>query len=150
MIDGLLGRLRRGGRRRPTRVFGPSATTASIASRLDEVFADLVRDIDALRRGHIDAPDFLARLGRARPGLSVLQLETAEAAPEEAVDDDAACLRSDLERAMRGIDMVEHGALAVPAGRGRGREREVQTAVRRGYLNLLHARDAIRRHMEDD
>ncbi len=39
--------------------------------------------------------------------------------------------------------MVEHGATILAQVRRRGRELEAQTAIKRGYLNLLHAREAI-------
>jgi hypothetical protein len=42
--------------------------------------------------------------------------------------------------------MVEHGAKILAQARRRGRELEAQTSVKRGYLNLVHAREAIVRH----
>ena len=42
--------------------------------------------------------------------------------------------------------MVEHGAKILAQVRRRGRELEAQTSIKRGYLNLLHAREAIVRH----
>ena len=42
--------------------------------------------------------------------------------------------------------MVEHGATILAQVRRRGRELEAQTALKRGYLNLLHAQEAIDRH----
>jgi len=42
--------------------------------------------------------------------------------------------------------MVDHGASILAQVRRRGRELEAQTAIKRGYLNALHAREAIARH----
>ena len=42
--------------------------------------------------------------------------------------------------------MVEHGCAILAVGSGRHRELEAQTAIKRGYLNVLHAREAIARH----
>ena len=53
---------------------------------------------------------------------------------------------ADLERAGRALAMVEHGATIMVAVRRGNRELEGQTAIKRGYLNLLHAREAIARH----
>jgi hypothetical protein len=53
---------------------------------------------------------------------------------------------SDLDRAKRAIDMVEHGATILASVRRGGRELEAQTSIKRGYLNLIHAREAIARH----
>ena len=42
--------------------------------------------------------------------------------------------------------MVDHGAKILAQVRRRGRELEAQTSIKRGYLNLVHAREAIVRH----
>ena len=41
--------------------------------------------------------------------------------------------------------MVEHGANILASVRGGARELEAQTSIKRGYLNLIHAREAIAR-----
>ena len=51
-----------------------------------------------------------------------------------------------LERAARALAMVEHGATILAQVRRRGRELEAQTSLKRGYLNLLHAKEALDRH----
>ena len=43
--------------------------------------------------------------------------------------------------------MVEHGATIMVHVRRGSRELEAQTAIKRGYLNLLHAREAIARQV---
>jgi hypothetical protein len=53
---------------------------------------------------------------------------------------------SELDRAKRAVDMVEHGATILASVRRGGRELEAQTSIKRGYLNLIHAREAIARH----
>ena len=52
----------------------------------------------------------------------------------------------ELERAGRALEMVGHGSKILAQARRRGRELEAQTSVKRGYLNLVHAREAIVRH----
>jgi hypothetical protein len=42
--------------------------------------------------------------------------------------------------------MVEHGCGILIAGGPGSRELEAQTAVKRGYINILHAREALARH----
>ena len=44
--------------------------------------------------------------------------------------------------------MVDHGAKILAQVRRRGRRVEAQTSIKRGYLNLVHAREAIVRHAE--
>jgi hypothetical protein len=50
-----------------------------------------------------------------------------------------------LERAGRALSTVEHGANILASVRGGTRELEAQTSIKRGYLNLIHAREAISR-----
>ena len=45
--------------------------------------------------------------------------------------------------------MVEHGTTMMLTVRGGPRELEAQTSIKRGYLNLIHAREAIARHALD-
>ncbi len=63
---------------------------------------------------------------------------------------EAVAIRDDildeLGRAGRALAMVDHGASILAAVRRGGRELEAQTSIKRGYLNLLHAREAIARH----
>ena len=62
----------------------------------------------------------------------------------EAIRDE---LVAELERADRALAMVDHGATILRRDRpARARELEAQTSIKRGYLNLVHAREAIARH----
>ncbi|MGH2512091.1 MAG: hypothetical protein ACRDGQ_05340, partial [Candidatus Limnocylindrales bacterium] len=58
-------------------------------------------------------------------------------------------LLGELERAGRALEMVSHGCELLAAARSGYHELEAQTAVKRGYLNALHAREAIARHAAD-
>jgi len=122
------------------------AAIAGLAERADTAIGRIAGRIDQVRRGQVEASEL------ADP-LPVAQAEVA------AVVDDARAVRTpaglqpirddivaELERAGRALDMVEHGRTIMLAARLRGRELEAQTAVKRGYLNLLHAREAIVRH----
>ncbi len=61
----------------------------------------------------------------------------------QAIRDD---LVGELERAIRALGMVEHGADMLTSARRGARDLEAQTSIKRGYLNLIHAREAIARH----
>ena len=103
--------------------------------------------IDAVRRGE-SGPDTIAEI-----------LETATVALERYVGEaramrpprDAVHVRDglvhELERAGRAIAMVEHGVSILAAVRRGGRELEAQTSIKRGYLNLIHAREALAHHV---
>jgi hypothetical protein len=64
-------------------------------------------------------------------------------------DDVRAAMLYELERAGRALEMVAHGCALLATTRSGYRELEAQTAVKRGYLNALHAREAIARHAAD-
>jgi hypothetical protein len=49
----------------------------------------------------------------------------------------------ELERAGRALELVNHGCLLYETGRRLERGTEADTAVKRGYLNLIHARESI-------
>lgn len=53
---------------------------------------------------------------------------------------------AEIERASRALSMVEHGANVLSSSRRGSRDLEAQTSIKRGYLNLIHAREAIARH----
>jgi hypothetical protein len=52
-------------------------------------------------------------------------------------------LVAELERAIRALGMVEHGADILVSARRGARDLEAHTSIKRGYLNLIHAREAI-------
>jgi hypothetical protein len=97
-----------------------------------------------------------------RQQLSALELGETIAATADAIDsytDEARALKgppeavaiardmvTDLDRAKRAIEMVDHGATMLLSVRRGGRELEAQTSIKRGYLNLIHAREALARH----
>jgi len=114
-----------------------------LAARVDASLSGAAGQIDAVRRRTV-GPDTIT--------------DTIEAA-KDAVDryiDEAKAIRgprksqrirsdlvAELERSKRALEMVEHGtAIMVNVRRG-PRELEAQTSIKRGYLNLIHAREAF-------
>ena len=63
--------------------------------------------------------------------------------PAQTIRDDFV---AEIERASRALEMVEHGANVLASSRRGSRDLEAQTSIKRGYLNLIHAREAIARH----
>jgi len=115
-----------------------------LASRVDSSLGGAAGQIDAVRRRQL-APDAIG--------------ETLEAATDavEKYANEARALRGpretnrlrndiigELERASRALGTVEHGTTMLL--NSRPRELEAETSIKRGYLNLLHAREAIARH----
>ncbi len=116
------------------------------ARQLDRTFgatADpMVASLDELRRHTGDPQGLVGLLG---PGSETLRAAAAEARalrPPARLRSEAQGLARELDRAIRATEMVEHGLDALLAVRG-GRELEAQTSLKRGALNLRHARAAF-------
>ncbi len=117
-----------------------------LAVRADALLGAAASQIDAVRHQQAgpeainqtvaDATDALERYGdEARTWSGPRRAQ--------AIRDD---LVSELERAVRALGMVEHGSDILASARRGTRDLEAQTSIKRGYLNLIHAREAIARH----
>jgi len=117
-----------------------------LTGRVDTSLDGATSRIDAVRRGQVGADTIGETITAA---TDAVERYTEEA---RALDGPPAAIEirdeivSELERAARALAMVDHGATILAQVRRRGRELEAQTAIKRGYLNLLHAREAIDRH----
>ncbi len=117
-----------------------------LVGRIDTSLEGATSRIDAVRRGQ-QAADTIGETITAATDAVDRYVEEARA-----IDGPAGALSirddivAELERAGRALAMVDHGATILAQVRRRGRELEAQTAIKRGYLNLLHAREAIDRH----
>jgi hypothetical protein len=116
----------------------------SIDLRLAAVIDPLVARLDEIRRRGGD-PQALARdLGPAQAMLGDLADEARALRLPEVLADQASVMIHETERAARAAELVEHGLGAMLAARGH-RELEAQTSLKRGALNLRHAREAFGR-----
>jgi hypothetical protein len=122
------------------------SSVRDLSGRIDQSLEGAAGRIDAVRRGQHGADTIDATIEAANDAISrytdeARALHGPPAA--EAIRDD---LVAELERAERAIGMVEHGTKILAQVRRRGREVEAQTSIKRGYLNLIHAREAVARH----
>jgi hypothetical protein len=117
---------------------------ASLDGRLEASIDPLVGTLDELRRGPGDPQVLADRLEVAQSTLRGLATEGHALLVPPALAATATSLTEELDRAVRATEFVEHGLGALRAERG-GRELEAQTALKRGALNLRHAREAFGR-----
>ena len=75
--------------------------------------------------------------------LAGLRVEADALAPPAALAPFQARIADEIDRASRAVEVVQHGCALLAATSGRPREMEGETSVKRGYLNLLHAREAL-------
>jgi len=140
--------LRRAGRivARTREVENFRSSVRELAARIDQSLDGATGRIDAVRRQQLAASTIGATIEAATDAIA-RYIEEARALHGPPV---AAAIRDDLvaelERADRALAMVDHGATIMAAVTRRGRELEAQTSIKRGYLNLVHAREAIARH----
>jgi hypothetical protein len=120
-----------------------------LAARVDASLGAAAGQIDAVRRRQI-GPETIGETITAATDAVEHYADEAKAlrGPRKAQG-----IRSDLvgelERAHRALEMVEHGTSIMLTARRGPRELEAQTAIKRGYLNLIHAREAFARRALD-
>jgi hypothetical protein len=116
---------------------------AALAERAVATITAGAERIDRVRR-RSDAPatldDVLRELVEA---LAALRAEADALVPPAPLAATAARIAEELDRAGRAVETVRHGCVLLGVGAGRPRELEGETSIKRGYLNLLHAREAL-------
>lgn len=115
-------------------------------ARVDAVLGPIIERVDTVRRRTADASAIADDLEAAQDAVAGLTDEARQLSVPLGLVDVRGAIVGELERAGRALSMVEHGCGILTAARLRGRELEGQTAIKRGYLNLLHSREAIVRH----
>jgi hypothetical protein len=125
---------------------GFRGSVRDLSRRVEISLEGATQRIDAVRRGETGPETISDTLEAASDAVERYVEEARALRPPP----DAAHVRDELvyelERAGRAVAMVEHGASILASVRRGGRELEAQTSIKRGYLNLIHAREAIVRH----
>jgi len=122
--------------------------TEALSSRVGPVLDLFIGRMDAVRRRQLDVEEI-------RGELAVVHGEVASA--REAVEgwrtpqafaDVRTALAEDLDRLARALEMIDFGVELKAGADRRQREAESQTAAKRGYLALRHARDSFADHVD--
>ncbi len=117
-----------------------------LAARVDASLGAAAGQIDAVRRRQIGPDTIVDTIVAATDAVDRYADEAKALRGPRKAQTIRQDLVGELERARRALEMVEHGAsMMLMAGRG-PRELEAQTSIKRGYLNLIHAREAFARH----
>lgn len=117
---------------------------AGLEARLAATVDPFVARLDEIRRRSGDPRDLANGLPAAQDTLRGLAAECRVMKVPAPLVEQASAFLVELERAARAADTVEHGLAALLADRG-GRDLEAQTSLKRGTLNLRHAREAASR-----
>ncbi len=117
---------------------------AAIDVRMAAVIGPLVVELDDLRRLAGDPAATSTELVPAMTTLEELAAVARGLRPPVPLAAHAGTIVGELERAVRALDLLEHGLRTALEGR-RETGSEAQVALKRGTLNLRHARDAVAR-----
>ncbi|HEX5824866.1 MAG TPA: hypothetical protein VFY18_10455 [Candidatus Limnocylindrales bacterium] len=119
-----------------------------LGSRVERSLNEVSVQVDAVRRGQVGADALGDDLNASLDAVAKYAEEAKALRPPSA----AASIRNEivgeLERVARALEMIEHGRSIQTSARSGGRELEAQTSIKRGYLNVLHAREAIARQRQ--
>jgi hypothetical protein len=116
-----------------------------LAGRVEISLGEICARVDAVRRGQLAADQVGDDVTASMEAVTKYADEARGLRPADGrrIRDD---IVAELERANRALEMIEHGRSIQASARSGGREIEAQTAIKRGYLNVLHAREAIAHH----
>ncbi len=115
---------------------------SDIARYADAALGELLPLADEVRRRRAEGELLLPEIEKATTVIQQCLDATATIDVDPLRAPVRAALVRDLERADRAIELIRHGATIL--GSATHRHSEGETSVKRGYLNLLHAREGIR------
>jgi hypothetical protein len=113
-----------------------------IRDRVTAAVDPVLARIDELRRRSGDPGTVPALVAEAIGAVEAALADARAARPPAALSDRSATVIAELERMARALDLIEHAFTSLAGIRG-PRELEIQTTLKRGALNLRHARDAV-------
>jgi len=119
---------------------------ADLAKRVETSLGEVSGRVDSVRRGQLSAAAVADDLAASIDAVDRYAEEGRGLRPPHDGQPVRDGIVAELERARRALEMVEHGCAIQASARAGSRELEAQTAIKRGYLNVLHAREAIARH----
>jgi len=114
---------------------------SDVAHRAEGCIGDLAATVDALRHRRVQPGEAAAPIEYASATLAGFVAE-ARGVTGHAAGPLVEGLIEELERACRSLELIEYGRGLMESEPGVSGEGE--TSIKRGYLNLIHARDAIR------
>jgi hypothetical protein len=114
-----------------------------LARRVETSLGDVSVLIDGVRRRDTEPDTISASLAAARDAVERYAEEARELPAPTIAQPHRDAIVHELERAGRALELVAHGCILYGTGRRLERGTEADTAVKRGYLNLIHARESI-------
>lgn len=119
-------------------------TVKQLDRRLAATSDPFVTSLDEIRRRSGDPRTMADQLPGMQDALRAIAAEGRAAKVPRGLTREAVAFTVELERAVRAAELVGHGLDALLADRG-GRDLEAHTHLKRGALNLRHARESASR-----
>ncbi|MEO8468836.1 MAG: hypothetical protein ABI573_04125 [Chloroflexota bacterium] len=120
--------------------------TADLDARVNQSLGEVADVIDVVRRHEVESSSIRASLVAAQDAALRYADEARALTGPPAAKLDQARMVEELERAERALALVEHGCELASEGARSERGPEAETSIKRGYLNLLHARESFSEH----
>ncbi len=114
-----------------------------LAARVDGSLEAVTERVDLVRRHRLPPASARESLEAALEAMALYGSEAESLRPPAALGDLRAAIVEETARAGRALELIVHGCELLDEGSSRIGDLQGQTAIKRGYLNLLHARDAI-------
>jgi hypothetical protein len=130
---------------RSRQVDGFRAAIADLARRIGASLDGVAERVDLVRHQSIEATEISDNVVAAIEAVARYADELRGLEPPGAGIAIRDAIATELERAGRALDLVRHGCDILETSRRGTRELEAQTSIKRGYLNLIHAREAVAR-----
>jgi hypothetical protein len=125
------------------------AAATSLAGRVDATLAAVLASVDEVRRHRAPAADALPEVGAAITTVDAYAEEVGNLRVPVAAARVRDNLLADLARAERALDRIQHGCRELAGVSARVGDADEQATVRRGYLELQHAREAFATHVAE-
>ena len=119
---------------------------ADLARRIERSLGDASVLIDALRRRDAEPDAVQPSLAAAQDAVERYADEARSLGGPRSTAAHRQGMVDELERAGRALELVDHGCHLAQLGRRLEHGPESDTAIKRGYLNLVHARESIAEH----
>lgn len=121
--------------------------TVVLSSRVGSIIDQFIGRMDAVRRRQVDVADIRGELAVVHGEVASAREAMEAWRTPESLSEARGALAEDLDRLARALEMIDFGVELTAGGDRRQREMESQTAAKRGYLALRHARDSLADHV---
>jgi len=117
-----------------------------VGRRAEAPLSTISERVDLVRRGALAGEEITAELADAMVLSAGFAFQARQLHPPAGSQLIQTGLVEEFERTWRALEMIDYGCRIKEVGSRREHDPEAQTAIKRGYLNLLHAREAVAGH----